>query len=182
MDLTQTLVSYTHSAFDRSPESFIAFRARHASDAYRYTVRDRVLTGYLGNEPLFFANLADHTLDSLVRFISAQLIALLEPRADADGDELYLRNARHANAMAQRLRAGVEAGLADGSITGVSFSQPTEANGVFATLPDGIADELRQAFRFYDWDVAKNVVRWMCSFDTTEDDVDAFVADIARLT
>ena len=72
MDLTQTLVSYTHSAFDRSPEAFIAFRARHASDAYRYTVRDRVLTGYLGNEPLFFANLADHTLDSLVRFISAQ--------------------------------------------------------------------------------------------------------------
>lgn len=72
MDLTQTLVSYTHSAFDRSPESFIAFRARHASDAYRYTVLDRVLTGYLGDAQLFAANLADHTLDSLVRFISAQ--------------------------------------------------------------------------------------------------------------
>lgn len=72
MDLTQTLVSYTHSAFDRSPESFIAFRARHASDAYRYTVSDRVLTGYLGDAQLFAANLAEHTLDSLVRFISAQ--------------------------------------------------------------------------------------------------------------
>jgi threonine aldolase len=114
-------------------------------------------------------------LASKMRFISAQLIALL------DGD-LYLRNARHANAMAARLRAGVEAGLRDGSITGVGFSQPTQSNGVFATLPDGVADELRKAFRFYDWDAAKNEVRWMCSFDTTEEDVDAFVAELARLT
>ena len=110
-----------------------------------------------------------------MRFISAQLVALLE------GD-LYLRNARHANAMAQRLRAGVEAGIADGSITGVSFSQPTQANGVFAVLPDGVADTLRESFRFYDWDAAKNEVRWMCSFDTSEDDVDAFIAELARLT
>jgi threonine aldolase len=65
---------------------------------------------------------------------------------------------------------------------GVGFSQPTQSNGVFATLPDGVADELRKAFRFYDWDAAKNEVRWMCSFDTTEEDVDAFVAELARLT
>ena len=75
--------------------------------------------------------------------------------------------------MAARLRAGVEDGLRDGSISGVGFSQPTQSNGVFATLPDGVADELRKAFRFYDWDAAKNEVRWMCSFDTTEEDVDA---------
>jgi threonine aldolase len=78
-------------------------------------------------------------LASKMRFISAQLVALLE------GD-LYLRNARHANAMAQRLRAGVEAGIADGSVTAVSFSQPTQANGVFAVLPDGVADALRESF------------------------------------
>ncbi|GAB2711952.1 threonine aldolase [Microbacterium marinum] len=114
-------------------------------------------------------------LSSKMRFVSAQLIALYE------GD-LYLRNARHANAMAARLRAAVEAGIADGSITGVAFSQPTQANGVFATLPDGVADALRETFRFYDWDAAKNEVRWMCSFDTTESDVDAFIAELARLT
>ncbi|HCJ48835.1 MAG TPA: threonine aldolase [Microbacterium sp.] len=114
-------------------------------------------------------------LSSKMRFVSAQLIALYE------GD-LYLRNARHANAMAARLRAAVEAGIADGSITGVAFSQPTQANGVFATLPDGVADTLRETFRFYDWDAAKNEVRWMCSFDTTESDVDAFIAELARLT
>ena len=51
-------------------------------------------------------------LASKMRFVSAQLLALL------DGD-LYLRNARHANAMATRLRSGLEAGIADGTIRGV---------------------------------------------------------------
>ncbi|PRB11638.1 threonine aldolase [Microbacterium sp. MYb72] len=114
-------------------------------------------------------------LSSKMRFVSAQLIALLE------GD-LWLRNAQHANAMAQRLRGAIDAGIADGSITGVSFTQPTQSNGVFATLPDGVADALRESFRFYDWDAARNEVRWMCGFDTHEDDVDAFVAELARLT
>lgn len=114
-------------------------------------------------------------LSSKMRFVSAQLIALL------DGD-LWLRNARHANAMAQRLRTSIEAGLADGSIQGVSFSQPTQSNGVFAILPDGVADSLRESFRFYDWDAARSEVRWMCGFDTEESDVDAFVAELGRLT
>ena len=47
--------------------------------------------------------------------------------------------------LAQRLRAGVEAGIADGSISGVAFSQPTQSNGVFATLPDGVVDEIAAA-------------------------------------
>jgi len=114
-------------------------------------------------------------LASKMRFVSAQLIALLE------GD-LWLRNAGHSNAMAARLRAGVEAGIADESIRGVEFTQPTQANGVFATLPDGVADRLRESFRFYDWDAARREVRWMCSFDTQESDVDAFIAAIGRLT
>lgn len=124
---------------------------------------------------LLYGRKLNMQLASKLRFVSAQLIALLE------GD-LWLRNARHANAMAARLRAKVEQGLADGSIRGVDFSQPTQANGVFATLPDGVADQLREKFRFYDWDAARNEVRWMCSFDTQESDVDAFVAELARLT
>ena len=114
-------------------------------------------------------------LASKMRFVSAQLTALLT-------DELFLRNARAANAAAARLRAGVEAGLADGSIQGVSFTQPTQVNAVFATLPPGVADELRRDFHFYDWNSATGEVRWMCSFDTTDSDVDAFVAAIARST
>ncbi|MGB3375352.1 MAG: low specificity L-threonine aldolase [Microbacterium sp.] len=124
---------------------------------------------------LIYSRKYNMQLSSKMRFVSAQLIALLE------GD-LWLRNARHSNAMAQRLRTAVEAGLADGSIRGVGFAQPTQSNGVFATLPDGIADKLRESFRFYDWDAARNEVRWMCSFDTEESDVDAFVAELGRLT
>jgi len=106
-------------------------------------------------------------LASKMRFMSAQFIALLE------GD-LWLRSARHANAMAARLRAAVDA------IDGVEPTQETESNGVFAILPEGVADRLRESFRFYDWNEAAREVRWMCSFDTSEEDVDSFVAAIKR--
>jgi threonine aldolase len=114
-------------------------------------------------------------LASKMRFVSAQLLALLE------GD-LYLRNARHANAMAARLRSGMEAGTEDGTIRDVVFTQATQANAVFASLPTGVADRLRERFRFYDWDASTGEVRWVCSFDTRPDDVDAFVAETSRLT
>ena len=127
------------------------------------------------SDGLVYSRKFNMQLSSKMRFVSAQLVALLE------GD-LWLRNARHANAMAARLRGEIEQGIAAGTITGVSFTQPTQANGVFATVPDGVADRLRESFRFYDWDPARNEVRWMCSFDTHEDDVDAFVAELSRLT
>jgi threonine aldolase len=114
-------------------------------------------------------------LSSKMRFVSAQLIALL-------GGDLWLRNARHSNAMARQLRANVETGLAERSISGVSFTQRTQANSVFATLPNGVADRLRESYRFYDWDPTRNEVRWMCSFDTTTADVNAFTAELSRLT
>lgn len=112
-------------------------------------------------------------LSSKMRFISAQLIALL------DGD-LWRRNADHANAMAARLRGALEEGLADGSVTGLSFSQPTQANAVFAVLPAGVADKVREAYRFYDWNQSTGEVRWMCGFDTTPEDVDNFVAALKK--
>jgi threonine aldolase len=99
-------------------------------------------------------------LASKMRFLSAQLIALFE------GD-LWLRSAGHANAMAARLSKAV-AGL-----PGVRLTQPTQANGVFAILPAAVAERARQTFRFYDWNHTTGEVRWMCSFDTTESDVDA---------
>lgn len=106
-------------------------------------------------------------LASKMRFMSAQFIALLE------GD-LWLRSAAHANSMAARLRAAVD------TIEGVRPTQETESNGVFAILPPGAAERLRKSFHFYDWNQAEGEVRWMCSFDTTEEDVDAFVAAIRQ--
>ena len=114
-------------------------------------------------------------LASKMRFVSAQLLALL------DGD-LYMRNARHANAMATRLRSGLQSGITDGTIRGIEFTQPTQANAVFARVPPGVADRLRERFRFYDWDASTGEVRWVCSFDTEPEDIDAFVAEAGRLT
>ncbi len=110
-------------------------------------------------------------LASKMRFMSAQLLALFE-------GGLGLRSAAHANAMASRLRSALDAGIADGSITGLSFSQTTQANAVFAILANDAADRIRERVRFYDWDRALGQARWMCAFDTTEDDVDAFVSVI----
>jgi threonine aldolase len=95
---------------------------------------------------LLFLRKMNMQLASKMRFMSAQFIALLE------GD-LWLRSAAHANAMAARLRAGVE------SIPGVELSQKTESNGVFAILPEGVADRLRKSFRFYDWNEDAREVR-----------------------
>lgn len=112
-------------------------------------------------------------LSSKMRFASAQLLALFE------GD-LYLRSAAHANAMAARLRGSLDDLVAAGEITGLGFAQPTQANAVFAVLAGDAADRIREKVRFYDWDRPAGVVRWMTAFDTTEADVDDFVAVIRQ--
>ena len=105
-------------------------------------------------------------LASKMRFVSAQLVALYE------GD-LWLRNARHANAMAQRLFMGVH------DISGVQV-EPPQANALFPILPLPVIEELQKDFPFYMWDHTINQVRWMCSWDTTEQDVDEFVTAISE--
>lgn len=105
-------------------------------------------------------------LASKMRYVSAQLVALL------DGD-LWLRNAAHANAMAGRLEAAARA------VPGVEITQPVQANTVFAVIPKDVAERLRERFAFYTWDEATGEVRWVCSFDTTEQDVAAFAAALA---
>lgn len=154
-----------------------------------------------------FVRKATMQLASKMRYVSAQLLALFEPVGDpvadvdelAHADELWLRNARHANAMAARLRAGFEGaadsagtagsgdaagteGAAGAAATGVVFTQPTQANAVFATLPRAVVQRLRERHRFYDWAAGETPdrveVRWMCAWDTTVTDVDDFVADV----
>jgi threonine aldolase len=82
--------------------------------------------------------------------------------------------------MTQRLRTALEARIADGSIRGLSFTQDSQANAIFATLPTDAADRIRERVRFYDWDRARGEVRWMTAWDMTPDDVDRFVAIIAE--
>ena len=106
-------------------------------------------------------------LGSKMRFISAQLNALYE------GD-LWLRSARHANAMATRLGAGLDAIIADGAEE-VEVVQRVQSNVVFASIPPRATAHARTRFAFADWK-GRGVVRLMCSFDTTPDDVDELVA------
>jgi len=104
-------------------------------------------------------------LASKMRFIAAQFDALLE-------GETWRRAAAHSNAMAARLAAAVRA------IDGVELTQEPQANVVFATLPAAATERLQREWGFYVWNEHTGEVRWMCSWDTTEEDVDAFVAAI----
>jgi threonine aldolase len=107
-------------------------------------------------------------LSSKMRFLAAQFIALLD-------DDLWLQNARHANAMASRLAAG----LAD--LPGVDVVYPVEADAVFARLARQHVAELQREWTFHVWDETTSVVRWMTAFDTQERDVDDFLAAIAAV-
>ncbi len=102
-------------------------------------------------------------LSSKMRFISAQLLALLE-------NDLWKINATNANEMAKRLENGIK--------DVVEVSKPVDANAVFAILPDKVISELQEKFHFYVWDHTKGECRWMCSWDTTSEDVDAFTSAI----
>lgn len=107
-------------------------------------------------------------LHSKTRFIAAQFEALLT-------NELWKRNAQHTNAMATLLAKEV------GSIKGVTITQPVHANGVFATLPKNIIPALQQENFFYVWNEVTSEVRWMCSWDTTEEEVKGFALKLKKL-
>jgi threonine aldolase len=104
-------------------------------------------------------------LASKMRFVAAQFGALLQ-------DDLWRASAAHANAMARRLAAGAAA------VPGVEIVHPVQANAVFARLDPKHVAALQQDWFFHVWDERESVVRWMAAFDTTEADVDAFVASI----
>ena len=106
-------------------------------------------------------------LASKMRHISAPWVGLLE-------NGVWLRNARHANAMAQRLYQGLL------KIPSVKVLHPPQANGVFANLPAEAIQALHaKGWKFYEF-IAGGGCRFMCAWDTTEASVDAFLADIAQ--
>jgi len=100
-------------------------------------------------------------LASKMRFVAVQFEALLS-------DHLWLRSAQHANRMARMLEQEVR------RVPGVKVVYPVEANGVFVQLPKAAIPKIQEQYFFYVWNEAQGVVRWMCSFDTTEDDIREF--------
>lgn len=106
-------------------------------------------------------------LCSKMRFVAAQFEEYLVDRGNGP---LWRRNAEHSNRMAQLLFEEVK------KVDGVKVLYPVQVNSVFVQLPRPVWTALQQNYFFYDWNEANNEVRWMCSFDTTEDDIHAFVA------
>jgi threonine aldolase len=104
-------------------------------------------------------------LASKMRFLAAQFDALL-------ADDLWLRCASHANAMAARLASALR------DVPGLEITRPVETNAVFAVLPPAVTVALQRDWPFYVWDEVIGEVRWMCSWDTTEEDVDGFAAAV----
>jgi len=107
-------------------------------------------------------------LYSKMRFVGAQFLAYFE-------NDLWKETATHANKMAKLLETKVA------KIPEIKITQPVHANGIFAIVPREIIEPLQKRFFFYIWDDTKPEVRWMTSFDTTEEEIVEFVALIKEL-
>jgi threonine aldolase len=112
-------------------------------------------------EDFMFLRKQGMQLASKMRFLSVQMEALLT-------NDLWRRNAEHANGMARLLEQEVK------KIPGIRVAYPVEANGVFAQIPHEAIKRIQERYFFYVWSEEESVVRWMCSFDTTEEDVREF--------
>ena len=106
-------------------------------------------------------------LSSKMRFLSVQFEALLS-------NDLWLKSALHANRMAKLLEQELL------NIPQVRIAYPVEANGVFARIPRHAIAKIKQRYFFYVWDEEQAMARWMCSFDTTQDDVKRFAKFVDR--
>lgn len=107
-------------------------------------------------------------LHSKMRFISAQFEALLT-------NDLWKRNATHANSMAKKLEKGLR------TIPQISITQSVDGNGVFAKFPKEITQKLQNEIFFYVWNDRTNEVRLMCAFDTKEEEINRLVSKIKDL-
>lgn len=107
-------------------------------------------------------------LASKMRFIAAQFIALLS-------NDLWLKNAQQANNMAKLLAEEVK------KVPHIQISREVQANAVFAYVDPKWIALLQEKYSFYVWDEVTSEVRWMTSFDTTEEDILEFVSFIKEI-
>jgi threonine aldolase len=135
--------------------------------------------GLMGGEAVVFFNPAlsedflylrkqGMQLASKMRFIAVQFETLLT-------NDLWRRSAEHANRMARALAAEVR------KIPQVRIAWQVEANGVFAQIPQHAIEKIKERYFFYPWIEDECIVRWMCSFDTTEEDVKEFATFVAEV-
>ena len=134
--------------------------------------------GIMGGEAVVFFNAAlgadflylrkqGMQLASKMRFIAVQFETLLT-------NDLWRKSAEHANRMAKVLETEIR------KIPDVRIAWKVEANGVFAQIPRHAIEKIKERYFFYPWIEDENIVRWMCSFDTTEEDVREFANFVAE--
>ncbi len=119
-----------------------------------------VLTKYIRKQSM--------QLYSKMRFVGAQFQAYFE-------NDLWKETASHANKMAKLLEKEIT------QIPEITITEPVDANGIFAAVPPEIIKPLQEKFFFYMWNEQKSEVRWMTSWDTTEDEILEFVKLIKSL-
>ena len=106
-------------------------------------------------------------LASKMRYLSCQFTAYLT-------DDLWLKNAAHANAMASKLYQALK------ELPEVTFTQKPESNQLFLTMPRPTIDRMLESYFFYFWNEANHEIRLVTSFDTTEEDVNQFIRLLRR--
>ena len=114
------------------------------------------------NESLMYYRKQSAQLYSKMRFLSAQYIEYFH-------DDLWLKNASHSNAMAENLYKQIC------DLPGVNFTQKVEVNSLFLILPKKAISKMLEHYFFYMWDENTDEIRLVCSWDTTQSDIDAFV-------
>jgi len=119
------------------------------------------------SQDFLFLRKQNMQLASKMRFIAVQFEALLT-------NDLWRRSAEHANRMARMLEKEISC------IPEVKVVWKVEANGVFTQIPRHSIEKIKQHYYFYMWVEEESIVRWMCSFDTTEDDIHAFIKVMAE--
>lgn len=125
-----------------------------------------ILNSELGKNARFIRKQSAQ-LASKMRYLSVQFTTYLQ-------DDFWLTNARQANEMAGILHNELS------KYPEVRFTQKPETNALFLTLPRPVIDELLQHWFFYFWNEANNEIRLVCSFDTTKEDVLAFLSDLEK--
>jgi len=114
------------------------------------------------NESLLYYRKQSAQLYSKMRYLSTQFIAYFK-------DDLWLRNAKHSNAMASCLAEQIK------NLPDVRFTQKVEANSLFLILPEDVIQKMLESYFFYMWDENRDEIRLVCSWDTEQSDIDAFV-------
>ena len=182
-----TAFAHDHSMYVHMDGARIANAAVSLGLSLRQTTRDLGIdvlsfggtkNGLLGGEAVvFFHPQLAHDfkflrkqgmqLNSKMRFVAVQFETLLS-------NDLWCKSARHANAMAKILEREIR------KVQGVEIVYPVEANGVFARIPHSAIATIQERYFFYVWNEEQSVVRWMCSFDTTEKDIADFTEFVSE--